>query len=385
MMLPKIGTPNLAELELPEMAMMTEESFNLDEYPTEREDLGYLASQAQYDNRTQSYGEQSGRMDSSRNDVRDNRTQTTRTEGDSQRNSSVDNSDSRARSEASPTDGGATSNRVDQAGSSMMDRISEFQAIMKKMSQNRNLGRVDRDASGEKALRKASGKNPGDANTDGAEKIAGNAGGIQASKTATNAAKAVEQSRINQMRQATEAGKTGPKAAETSLNSKSGESMLLEMEKSNSSGKTVSASKVQMTKLAESAEVKDLIRNLKMGESNETILRVEDTEAGNLEVHIRMDGADLAVQIRAEDVGLRSRMLDRIGNLEDALRQENLVDGQVNVSEYEMNGDSGTPQGQQEQMESGTGQSEGSVSGISETAQDQYATSSHDGLVHIVA
>jgi len=140
-----------------------------------------------------------------------------------------------------------------------------------------------------------------------------------------------------------------------------------------------------LTKLAESAEVKDLIRNLKMGESNETILRLEDTEAGNLEVHIRMDGADLAVQIRAEDVGLRSRMLDRIGNLEDALRQENLVDGQVNVSEYEMNGDSGTPQGQQEQMESDKGQSEGSVSGISETAQDQYATSSHDGLVHIVA
>ena len=385
MMLPKIGTPNLAELELPEMAMMTEESFNMDEYPTEREDLGYLANQAQSDNRNTSYGEQTGRMDSRQTDVRENRTQRSRTEGDTQRSSSVDNSNSRARSEASPADGEATSTRVDQGNSSVMNRMSEFQAAMKKMTQNRNLGRVDRRDQGARSLGKAKSGNPSEVNTDGAEKIAGAAGTTNAAKASINAAKSVEQARANQIRQVAEAGKAASKAADTPMNGKSGDSMLMDMEKANNTGKATTVSKVSLAKLSESPEVRDLIKNLKMGESNETILRMEDTEAGNLEVHIRMDGSDLAVQIRAEDVGLRGRMLDRIGNLEEALRQENLVDGQVNVSEYDMNGDSQAQQGQERQMEGGMEQKENNVSVPSGEAKGPYASSHHDGLVHIVA
>ena len=140
MLLPKIGIPNLAELELPEMAMMTEETFQMEDYNTEREDLGYLANQPHMDSRTTDYVAQNSRRDST-TDVRDSRTQTSRTEGErTQRNSSMDTSNSGARSEASPDEGGTTSARADGSQSSMMNRMSEFQAVIKKIDSGQEFG-----------------------------------------------------------------------------------------------------------------------------------------------------------------------------------------------------------------------------------------------------
>jgi hypothetical protein len=97
-----------------------------------------------------------------------------------------------------------------------------------------------------------------------------------------------------------------------------------------------------------------------------------------------LDGADLAVQIRAEDVGLRRNMMDRFGTLESALASEGLVDGEVQVSEYDMGSSNSGQQansGEQESKRTETQQDNGRSS-VTENSEE---ISNHDGLVHIVA
>jgi len=383
MLLPKIGTPNLAELELPEMAMMTEEAFQMEDYNTEREDLGYLANQPHLDTRTSEYGAQNGRRDST-TDVRDTRTQTSRTEGErTQRNSSMDTSNSGARSEASPEEGGTTSARADGNHSSMMNRMSEFQSVIKKMTQAKNLARVDRELQGMKSLKKMDGARAGH-NGEGAESVAGTEAAQNAANRAQKSAQASENAKSQQVRSVADMAKSIKMNTDTTTNAKVDGAMFTDSFKNEATQKTTPGAKVAMTKLAESAEVRDLIQNLKQGESNEAILRVEDTEAGNLEVHIRLDGADLAVQIRAEDVGLRRNMLDRFGTLESALASEGLVDGKVQVSEYDM-GDSGSGQYGQSEDEQSNGTKTQQNNGRPSVTESSLETSNHDGLVHIVA
>ena len=383
MLLPKIGTPNVAELELPEMAMMTEESFQMDDYEMGREDLGYLAGQAHMDTRTSDYGAQNGPRDST-TDVRDTRTQTSRTEGErTQRNSSMDTSNSGARSEASPEEGGSTSARADGSQPSVMDRMSEFQAVVKKMTQAKNLAKVDRELQGMKSLRNADGVRGGKGN-EGAEAIAGTEAAQNAANRAANNNQAADQAKAQQVRAVGDVAKSMKMTADQTPTAKTDVAMFTDTLKNEMTQKTTATPKVSLTKLSESAEVRDLIQTLKQGDSNEAVLRVEDTEAGNLEVHIRLDGADLAVQIRAEDVGLRRTMLDRFSSLESALASEGLVDGKVQVSEYDMgSSDSGTQSESPEEFNQKTGTQNQSGNGSnSEVSQE---SSIHDGLVHVVA
>lgn len=383
MLLPKIGTPNLADLELPEMAMMTEESFQMEDYDMGREDLGYLAAQPHLDARNSEYGAQNGPRDST-TDVRDSRTQTSRTEGErTQRNSSMDTSNSGARSEASPEEGGNTSARADGSQPSVMDRMSEFQAVIKKMTQAKNLAKVDRELQGMKSLRKPDGAGTGKTN-DGAEAVAGTEAAQNAANRATKGNQGIDQAKAQQNRAVAEVAKSMKMAGDQTPTTKIDGAVFTDTLRNEMTQKTTATPKATLTKLAESAEVRDLIQTLKQGESNEAILRVEDTEAGNLEVHIRLDGADLAVQIRAEDVGLRRTMLDRFSALESALASEGLVDGQVEVSEYDMGGsDSGTQSQSQEEFKPMT-ETQNETGNGAETELSQE-TSIHDGLVHVVA
>lgn len=265
----------------------------------------------------------------------------------------------------------------------MVNRMSEFQAVIKKMTQAKNLARVDRELQGMKSIKKTDGARTGH-NGEGADAVAGTEAAQNAANRAQKSAQVSENAKSQQVRSVADVAKSIKMNTETTTNAKVDGAMFTDALKNEATQKTTPGAKVAMTKLAESAEVRDLIQNLKQGESNEAILRVEDTEAGNLEVHIRMDGADLAVQIRAEDVGLRRTMLDRFNTLESALASEGLVDGDVQVSEYDM-GSSGSGQeadsGEQEAKRTETHQD----NGRSSATENSEEISNHDGLVHIVA
>ena len=195
---------------------------------------------------------------------------------------------------------------------------------------------------------------------------------------------AADQAKAQQVRAVGDVAKSMKMTADQTPTAKVDGAMFTDALKNETTQKTAATPKVSLTKLSESAEVRDLIQTLKQGDSNEAVLRVEDTEAGNLEVHIRLDGADLAVQIRAEDVGLRRTMLDRFSSLESALASEGLVDGKVQVSEYDMgSSDSGTQSESKEEFNQKAGTQNQSGNGSDREVSQE--SSIHDGLVHVVA
>lgn len=392
MIIPKIGTPNVAELALPEIAMMSDETFRMDDYDTEREDLGYLAGQGSYDSRTPEYGSSNTSYNSSHKDVRDTPTQSSRTEGDkAHRSQTLDKSDSGARSEASEDRGGSTSPSVDSAKSPVMDRMSEFQAIVKKMSQGKNIGAVDRGGKSIESLKKTSGKDGSDSSR-GAESIQGGEAAQDAAKRQmqnTTADKTSAAEATSAIQNASRANQTSPQNTESMASNKASAQLLMEPQKNGAPTTSNSPSKVPLAQLTESSELRDLIQNLKQGEGKDAILRIEDTEAGTLEVHIRMNGADLAVQVRAEDMGLRNRMLEKIGDVENALAKEGIVDGKVTVSEFDAGtSDRGTSSSQNGGEEHGnvnqTSHGKGEHSHAN-AGDKNILNSTHQGLVHILA
>lgn len=392
MIIPKIGTPNVAELALPEITMMSDETFRMDDYDTEREDLGYLAGQVSYDSRTPDYGSSNSSYNSSHKDVRDTRTQSSRTEGDNaHRSQTLDKSDSGARSEASEDRGGSTSPSVDAGKSPVMDRMSEFQAIVKKMSQGKNIGPVDKDGKSIQALKKTTGKEGSDSSR-GAETIQGEEAAQDAAKrqmqhTATNKTSAAEAT--SAIRNASQAAQTSQLNTESMASGKASTQLLMEPQKNVAPSTSNAPVKIPLAQLSDSSELRDLIQNLKQGEGKDAILRIEDTEAGTLEVHIRMNGADLAVQVRAEDMGLRNRMLEKISDVENALAKEGIVDGKVTVSEFDAGtSDRGTSSsqngGEEHENMNQNFQGKGGHSQMNDGDKNTL-NSTHQGLVHILA
>ncbi|MGM0577161.1 MAG: flagellar hook-length control protein FliK [Myxococcota bacterium] len=67
----------------------------------------------------------------------------------------------------------------------------------------------------------------------------------------------------------------------------------------------------------------------------ETVVRVSDTEAGNLEARVRMEGSDLHVRLRADEALRHQRLLDALPQVRRELDREGLVDGRVHVSTWD--------------------------------------------------
>jgi hypothetical protein len=88
------------------------------------------------------------------------------------------------------------------------------------------------------------------------------------------------------------------------------------------------------------AEFNEWMKLVNTNESGDAVLRLQDTEAGSLEVRVRVDGKDLFIALRAEDAAMRERMLQDIKEVHRQLDDEGLVEGNVHVGEF------GTSEGQ---------------------------------------
>ena len=112
--------------------------------------------------------------------------------------------------------------------------------------------------------------------------------------------------------------------------------------------KTIAATTATQNHAGTQARFEELLAQVKETNSGEAVLRVQDTEAGELEVRVSTNGQDLIVRVHAQDVTLRERMLETLPELEQALAAEGLVDGRVDVGEQNLSrsgsgtGDAGT-------------------------------------------
>jgi len=123
-------------------------------------------------------------------------------------------------------------------------------------------------------------------------------------------------------------------------------------------------------------------------DSGDAVLRLQDTEAGSLEVRVRVDGKDLFVALRAEDAAMREQMLQDIKEVQRQLAEEGLVEGNVHVGEF------GTSDGQnstEQNQENNPGQQDSL--GLNKPSQTQNTpshsetieTSTEIGKLHVVA
>lgn len=333
MLMPKIGTPRLAELEFPEMAVMEEESFQLNPGPEDRHDLGYLANPADAGSSHSQYGVTEGPRDMSRStDARDQGITKSRTEGETPRETRMDTSSPSGRSASSPDEGGAASTAEPTANGSVMDRMSEFQEVLKKMAKGKNLGRVDRSAEEKAVARELKGVEQAK-DTGAAEQVAGAQGARQGTAGKGSDGMMNNSDAIRNVQRSADSQKALRNPTDGNAAGKFGAALNQASEEVNSS--TGASGKKLVGKLLDSPELQEAMQNLKTRESNEAVLRIEDTELGNLEVRIQLDGNDLAVQLRAEDSSMRQRMQERFATVAEALEQEGLVDGSVRVSDYD--------------------------------------------------
>lgn len=81
-------------------------------------------------------------------------------------------------------------------------------------------------------------------------------------------------------------------------------------------------------------EVSEALRNVRIEDPGDTVLRLNETDAGKLEVRIRANGDDLMVLVKAEEQALRQKMVDGLPELRKALDRAELVAGRVDVAEF---------------------------------------------------
>jgi len=67
---------------------------------------------------------------------------------------------------------------------------------------------------------------------------------------------------------------------------------------------------------------------------DDAVIRLSDTEAGKLEVRLRRDGENLSLRLKADDPSGRQQMLDGMSDLRRELVKSDLVEGRVDVAEF---------------------------------------------------
>lgn len=75
-----------------------------------------------------------------------------------------------------------------------------------------------------------------------------------------------------------------------------------------------------------------LVDALDSGSTSEAVIRLEDGPAGPVTARLRMDGADLTVQLIAHDQASRQQLVDAAAQVRRELEQAELVPGEVQVS-----------------------------------------------------
>ena len=81
-------------------------------------------------------------------------------------------------------------------------------------------------------------------------------------------------------------------------------------------------------------EVAEALKNVRTEDPGDTVLRLRETDAGQLEVRIRSNGDNLMVLVKAEEQALRQKMVEGLPELRRALDKAELVAGRVDVAEY---------------------------------------------------
>lgn len=126
---------------------------------------------------------------------------------------------------------------------------------------------------------------------------------------------------------------------------------------------------------------------------DDAVIRLNDGEAGPLEVRVRRDGQDLSVRVRAEDLGLRQQMLESLPEIRRELAKASLVEGRIDVSEQDVRAEVGA-HGQQAagDGEAGAGDEAAAASGDGAAAPpgaipdtSTTAQSAHAGRLRVIA
>ena len=113
---------------------------------------------------------------------------------------------------------------------------------------------------------------------------------------------------------------------------------------------------------------------------------MQDTEAGELEVRVSTNGQDLIVRVHAQDVTLRDRMLETLPELQQALAEEGLVEGRVDVGEQGLNGSGSEQGGPGEERQDAPTQTRGVSTTPSSTQNfDEPVPGLGNGRFHVVA
>ncbi|MEC9072852.1 MAG: flagellar hook-length control protein FliK, partial [Myxococcota bacterium] len=130
-------------------------------------------------------------------------------------------------------------------------------------------------------------------------------------------------------------------------------------------------------------------------EETQTVLKLNNGNAGKIEVRLRMDGRDLTVQMKADDVEGRQKMLEALPELRRELAKAQLVAGRVDITEFghaefDLNGE-GQSFDQEDAEDTGaemSGDQKGSSPGRSGGSVDTTVTSGtqsrDDGRLHVV-
>jgi len=136
------------------------------------------------------------------------------------------------------------------------------------------------------------------------------------------------------------------------------------------------------------ADFNEWMKLVQTDDSGDAVLRLQDTEAGSLEVRVRVDGKDLFVALRAEDAAMREQMLQDLKEVQRQLANEELVEGTVHVGEFGTSGgesqlDQNTSQESTPDNQQGLNQTNKTRNTMSQS--ETVETSTEIGKLHVVA
>ena len=81
-------------------------------------------------------------------------------------------------------------------------------------------------------------------------------------------------------------------------------------------------------------KISEALRDLHVRDTGETVIRLQNTDVGELEIRIRQEGDNLIVRVHTEEQALRQRLLESLPDVRARLDKANLVAGRVDIAQY---------------------------------------------------
>ena len=340
-MIPLIGTPRISELEMPQGADPVDALFPLDPNALESADSAWMTGMGPHGPMDTSQPSGYGTSTSSTNDSSQAHRLDGSGDGRSAQTTRGDDAESGTRNAHSADD--ASRSREGAGNEATTEKLStndhaRFQQTLRNAHKAGLKNGVDNLMEGldERAmdqLRKAGAnrrKSSGD--TTSAERMSGIAKRVKQANLGGDAQKTAAVTAVTGIARAlSEQGQGAERPV--SIDSFGSIAMSGEGGARSQAAKAVDASTANSTRAGAQARFEELLAQVKETNSGESVLRVQDKDAGELEVRVSTNGQDLIVRVHAQDVTLRERMLESLAALEQALTAEGLVEGRVDVAE----------------------------------------------------